>query len=159
MDPANMALSYLTPHFTLGEMCASDFALRLGINNAPPAGVVTNLRRVANTLELVRAVAGLPLIVSSGFRCLALNRALKSADTSAHVKGLAADFTCPPIAVRALAERIIAAGVVFDQLIYEGTWLHIGLSIGPPRQEVLTAHFSAGTTTYTKGLAAGNGLG
>lgn len=132
----------LTEHFTLEELTASDTAARLGLDNAPPPAVVQNLRALAEKLEEVRCILGRPLIVSSGFRSLAVNRAIGSKDTSAHVQGLAADFICPgfgsPLEV---AEELAAAGVRFDQLIHEyGRWVHIGLRADPStwRGQLLT---------------------
>lgn len=53
-----------------------------------------------------------------------------------------------------IASYILAHGsqVRYDQLICEGSWLHI--SFAPkPRGQVLTAHFGPGGTTYTPGLS------
>jgi zinc D-Ala-D-Ala carboxypeptidase len=119
----------LTEHFTIEELTASDTAARLGLDNTPAPAIVQNLRALAEKLEEVRSILGHPLIVSSGFRSLAVNRAIGSKDTSAHVQGLAADFICPgfgsPLDV---AEELAAHGVKVDQLIHEyGRWVHIGL--------------------------------
>lgn len=141
----------LTPHFTLEELTRSDMAARLGIDNTPGPDALANLALVAQRLEEVRTMLGAPLVISSGFRCLALNRALKSKDTSAHVQGLAVDFTCPgfgtPLQVaQRLAQRKDA--LAFDQLIHEfGRWVHLGWTAGIPRRELLTID--------TKGTRAG----
>lgn len=144
----------LTPHFTLEELTVSQEAQRRGLANKPNIPELANLRRLAETLELVRELVGRPVVVSSGFRCLAVNRAVGSGDSSAHVLGLAADFTVPGMTVKALCLLIRESGIEYDQLIYEGTWVHLGLSEGKPRREELTAHFAAGKrTTYTRGIA------
>ena len=142
----------LSAHFTLEELTASQTATRRGIDNTPPATVLGNLRRLAGLLEQVRAAVGLPIRVSSGYRCSVLNRAIGGATNSAHMTGLAADITAPSLSPRQLAAAIIAAGVKFDQLIYEGAWVHIGLSAGEPRNQVLTAHFAGGRVNYTEGI-------
>lgn len=144
---------YLTPHFTLGEFVRSDLATRRSIDNAPPAEVRANLKRVAETLEQVRALIGRPLVITSGYRCLALNKALgSSSDKSAHMLGLAADFVPSHMTPLKACRVIRDSKIEFDQLIYEGTWVHVGLSIGAPRREVLTAVFKNGCVSYTKGL-------
>lgn len=144
----------LTPHFTLEELTVSQRATRLGIANKPNIEELANLRRLAETLERVRALVGRPVVVSSAFRSKVLNAATPgSSDTSAHVKGLAADFTVPGMAVKALCLLIRESGIEYDQLIYEGTWAHLGLAEGKPRQEELTAHFGGQRTTYTRGIA------
>jgi len=143
---------YLTPHFSLGELTGSDLAVRRGINNTPNEAIRKNLKRLAETLEQVRAALGRPMFISSGYRCTALNRALGGSVTSAHILGLAADFVASGITPLEACSRIRDSEIEFDQLIYEGTWVHIGLSLGKPRREVLTAHFKSGRTSYTKGL-------
>jgi len=143
----------LTPHFTLEELTASQTALRRGIDNTPTPRVVANLTRVAKLLEQVRKAVGGPVTVSSGYRSRDLNKAVGGAAGSAHVEGLAADILAPGWTPLKLAQTIRAASIEFDQLIYEGTWVHIGLSNSPLRGEVLTAHFDNGSVSYSKGLA------
>jgi hypothetical protein len=142
----------LSANFTLEELVASQVATRRGINNQPDAATVRNLTALAATLEQVRALVGRPLAVSSGYRCPDLNRWVGGAPASAHTLGLAADISCSGIAPRELAHMIGASDIAFDQLIYEGTWVHLGLAAGAPRQQVLTAHFDGGRATYSQGI-------
>jgi hypothetical protein len=51
-----------------------------------------------------------------------------------------------------VANAIKSSGIAFDQLIYEGAWVHIGLSDGNPRQQVLTAIFDKGRASYVMGI-------
>lgn len=117
----------LSTHFTLREFLRSETAARRGIDNTPPPEILHALERTAVNLENVRRLLGVPIHISSGYRCLALNRALGSKDTSAHVRGLAADFDAPeygpPIDI---CRAIYASDIQYDQLIYEHTWVHIG---------------------------------
>lgn len=147
----------LSPHFSLSELTVSQAAARSGLKNAPTVSALANLGRLANQLELVRsALRGLPMLVSSGYRSPTVNSIVGGAANSAHVKGLAADFTCPGFGTpKAVCQQIIDAGIAFDQLIYEGTWVHFGLAEAnvPPRREVLTAVFAARQPVrYLKGL-------
>jgi len=143
----------LTPHFTLEELTHSLVAGRKNIDNTPSDRVIGNLLELAKGLERVRNILAVPMSVSSGFRCIELNRAIGSHDTSAHIEGWAADFIAPlfgkPIDI---VRAIESSAIGFDQCIQEGTWVHI--SFDPRnRREVLTAHFdAAGTATYTKGV-------
>lgn len=143
----------LSPHFTLAELVASQAATRNGIDNTPAPTAVANLTRVAAVLEQIRALVGGPITVSSAYRSPALNRAVGGAGNSAHLDGLAADITAPGLTARALALLIREGGVVLDQLIYEGTWVHVGLSAGAPRRQVLTATFAGGRASYSVGIA------
>ena len=145
----------MTEHFSLDELTASQEATRHNINNKPNEKVVENLRMLAALLEQVRELLGGNSIrISSGYRSLALNRHIGSNDTSAHVRGWAADFTCPsfgtPITV---AKKIAESNLKFDQLICEGNaWIHI--SCDPQnRRQLLTARFKDGHTYYTTGIA------
>jgi hypothetical protein len=131
----------LSPHFSLSEFTLSQTASRLGVDNTPDETVIARLKQTAEGMEEVRdLLGGKPILISSGYRSLAVNRALGSSDTSAHVKGYAVDFICPafgsPLAIcKALSK---SKGFEFDQLIEEkGQWVHI--SFDPRmRREVLT---------------------
>jgi zinc D-Ala-D-Ala carboxypeptidase len=143
----------LTSNFTLEEMCASQVATRNRIDNRPNAAQVENLRRLATMLETIRLMVGKPVRVSSGYRSPALNRAIGGSARSAHMDGLAADITVPGMTARELALRIRDAHIDFDQLIHEGTWVHVGLRSGKQqRRQVLTALFSPVGVTYAEGI-------
>ena len=144
----------LSKSFKLNEFTASQTATRKGIDNTPAAPIIERLRMLANTLEQVRTLLGDNSIrISSGYRCLALNRAIGSGDSSAHVQGYAVDFTCPNFGTpKEVANKIAESAIKYDQIIYEGTWIH--LSVDPRnRRDVLTAHFKGGKASYTKGIA------
>lgn len=145
----------LTTHFTLDEMTDSPTAVRLGIDNSPSNQVLDKLYDTAAGMERVRSVLGVPIHVSSGYRCPKLNTAVHGAKNSQHTLGEAVDFTAPefgtPLQVcRALLKDKDFVG--FDQLIMEGTWVHISFS-DATRGKVMTAHFNGGKVSYTEGLA------
>ena len=74
------------------------------------------------------------------------------AANSAHVLGLAADISTTKLTSKALAMLIRQSDIAFDQLIYEGNWVHIALSAGAPRRQVLTAKFAGGGVSYVAGI-------
>ncbi|WVR18096.1 endolysin [Burkholderia phage Bm1] len=126
----------LTPHFTLEEMTKTS----TGIDNTPTPGIVATLTHTANQMEGIRSVLGdLPIIVNSGYRSPAVNRAVGGVPTSQHQSGQAVDFVCPKFGTpEAIARKIIASGFVFDQIIMEGTWVHISfVQSGPNRRQPL----------------------
>jgi putative chitinase len=107
---------------------------------------------LADGLEQVRAVLGVPVNVSSGYRCAPLNNAIGGASNSAHVKGYAADFTAAQFGTpRDIALKIYDSGIKFDQLILEGRWVHISFD-ERMRGEVLTAEFVNGRAVYSEGI-------
>jgi zinc D-Ala-D-Ala carboxypeptidase len=148
----------LSPHFYLSEFCVSQTAARADILNQPYGASIDNLKRLALKAEEVRKFLNdAPILISSGFRSISLNRLIGSKDNSAHTRGCAMDFTAPAFgAPRQICQQIIDSGITFDQLICEGTWVHLGIAEPSvaPRREVLTARFNkAQPTTYFKGLA------
>jgi zinc D-Ala-D-Ala carboxypeptidase len=136
----------LSEHFTLEELTFSQTAARNGIDNTPPDEILPNLRRLAEALERVRAHIGAPIRVSSGYRCLTLNQKIAgSSKTSAHVLGLAADISVDGMSAKSLAQKIAAMDHEFDQIICEyDRWVHVGLSLGKPRRELLTIRHGSG---------------
>lgn len=148
----------LSPHFTLGELTASQTAARKGLSNEPDAAVLANLNRLAHTLERIRDLVGLPIVVSSGYRSPAVNKAVGGAKNSAHMTGCAADITCHGVPNRMLAQQIVAAKLGFDQVILEfpdsstGGWVHVAIPDAgkSARNEVLTINTGTG---YVTGLA------
>ena len=134
----------LSRFFTLEQLIFSETAADRGIDNRPDAAAMNNLRRLAAGLDEVQMLLGLPLQITSGYRCPQLNQAVGGVAHSQHCQGLAADFDCPkygsPLEVaRAIAESAIE----FDQCILEfGRWVH--LSFAPePRRRVLSIYDSA----------------
>lgn len=152
-------VTMLSKHFTLAELTASEMALRKGIDNTPSPEIVHNLKKLASALERARELLGHPIHISSGYRSPALNRAIGGSKKSAHMSGMAVDFTCPGYGSPKKVAKMLAQHMNFDQLIYEGTWVHLGLAwaVTPEgmlqRNEVLTAHFENGKVTYTQGIA------
>lgn len=143
--------------FWLSEFLRSDTATRQGLANRPGPAELANIRQVlAPGMERVRSLLGVPVQITSGFRAPAVNAAVGSAASSQHVQGLAADFIAPEFGTpRTIVRELMLRQpeLRFDQLIFEGTWVHISFVPGKPRGEVLTAHFVPGQpVTYSKGL-------
>lgn len=147
----------IVPSFWLSEFLASDTAVRKGLSNAPDIGEMANIRSIlAPGMQRVRECLGHPVTISSGYRSAAVNRAVGGSKTSQHTQGLAADFTAPGFgSAKQVAEHLLrhAGTVRYDQLIYEGTWVHISFS-PQPRGQVLTARFSGGKAIYSPGVVA-----
>ena len=89
----------ITEHFTVEEFERSSTADRLGIANRVPAALLPNLRTLCvEVLEPLRAFTGKPIVISSGYRCPALNRAVGGVSQSQHLRGEAADLHLPSTA-------------------------------------------------------------
>lgn len=140
----------LTPHFTLKELYDSEIADRHNIDNMPDDPVIlNNLKFLADNLEKVRSLLGKPMHINSGYRSLLVNAKLGSRPTSAHTKGLAADFVCPAYgSPRDIVIRIMDSDIVYDQLILEfDRWVHIAFNKENPRKQKLIIDKS-GTRTF-----------
>lgn len=142
----------LSTHFSYEELTTTS---QRGLDNTPNQEQLANLTHTAWQMEIVRHLLGdIPLHVNSAFRSAAVNAAVGGSGHSAHMDGYAVDFICPQFGTPIdIAHKIASSGLKFDQMIYEGTWIHI--SFDPKmRGEILTANFVKGEpTTYTQGIA------
>lgn len=125
-------------YFTIQELCHSDTANSLGIDNSPSPVIVQHLSElISSLLEPLREAWGTPILVSSGYRSLRLNKALKHASTtSAHLIGYAADLVPKNGKIeefkRFVPRWLRENELPFDQCILETDgkgkqWLHLGL--------------------------------
>jgi len=143
-------------HFTLAEFSASDTATRLQIDNTLPDHLVPAAEQTLLMLERIRAqlceLAGrdVPIRISSGYRCLRLNAAVRGSAGSDHLLAAAADWTAPAFGSPyqiccALLPHMDALGI--GQMIHEfGTWVHCSTRRANPVNRTLTITH-AGTAT------------
>ena len=109
----------VSKHFSLAELTKSSTATRRGIDNDPDSTARENLIVLCSeVLEPVREHYGVPFVPNSGFRCLELNRAIGSSDSSQHVTGNAVDFEVPGVDNKEVA-LWVKENCDFDQLILE----------------------------------------
>ena len=142
----------MSQHFTIAELTHSDTAIKYGINNIPTGDILLNMQCLMDGLENIRSLLGdKPITINSGYRCKELNDVVHGVHHSAHEQGYAADFVCPDFGIPIAIVRFLkTTPLVFDQIIQEGKWVHV--SFAPEaRQQVLTANFRIGGTTYTQG--------
>lgn len=143
-------MTYITDHFSLDEMIASNTAERHGIANTPNPDDMRNLYALCGLLEQVRTVCGNhPVRVTSGYRSPQLNKLVGGSNTSAHMEGRAADFVVPKFGTpKDVTERIMLSTIEYDQIIWEGSWVHIAVD-EHPRRQALVATFVDGIAKYT----------
>lgn len=166
----------LSPHFELKEFTASATAREHGIDNTPPPEAVENLRALCvHTLEPLREALGLPIIITSGYRCKALNHLLVChSNKSQHMEGEAADFVVQngqspsskikvqgsdaasskikgqgessrELLIRAFRTIILNENINFDQLIIYPSFIHVSYVRSGPNRRKLTRAFANGT--------------
>jgi zinc D-Ala-D-Ala carboxypeptidase len=142
----------LSTNFYLSELTQSQAAIRRNIQNNPNEEQIEALKElVTNVLQPLRDLANSPIIISSGYRCPELNRMIGGAANSQHTMGEAADFMISGMDAIEGCRFILNSGIVFDQLIYEGSWIHVSYKKDNNRRKVLTAHFGYGVR-YTEWL-------
>jgi hypothetical protein len=95
---------------------------------------------VNNVLDPLREWYGKPITINSGFRCPALNKAVKGSNTSQHMTGQAADIDTGDRQQNKLLFEYIRKNLPFDQLIDESNfaWVHVSFRAdGMNRNQVL----------------------
>jgi zinc D-Ala-D-Ala carboxypeptidase len=137
----------LSTNFRLSEFLRSARAAALHINNTryTPAQLANMKALCVYVLEPLRARLRLKfhpravVVITSGFRCPALNLAVGGTKSSQHLRGQAADVHIEVDGVRVMTAEelfdfIIRENLVFDELIQEfDAWCHI--SYNPKRAQ------------------------
>ena len=115
----------LSAHFHLDEFLAPNDP------NRPSLAALANLRQLAAVLEIIRARAGRPLKITSGYRSASYNRAIGGAASSMHTTGMACDIAAPDdmLELAALASIIQEIGGIG---IYPGRgFIHVDIRKRP----------------------------
>lgn len=140
-----MKLSY---NFTLNELIKSPTAKRLGISNEPSEQELRQLVALCEKiLQPIRDEYGEPIVISSGFRCSRLNKAVGGSPSSQHVKGEAADIHTVSDTVPQnkelfnLIKKMVNDGkITVGQLIneYNYNWIHVSLPDAKHKNQILS---------------------
>jgi hypothetical protein len=118
-------------YFSIKELCKSTVAAKKGIDNTPSYEIQKRLEVLINEcLDPIREKFNSPIMVSSGYRCPALNAAVGGEATSHHLTGFAADIDTSDN-IR-LWDVITSGDFKWTQLINEypdangePSWIHI----------------------------------
>ena len=143
--------SHLTPHFTLAEMCKT--SAKTADGKIPSHVHIENLCRLCSWLEMLRdewnrryGEGDDPIIINSGYRSEAVNKAIGGAKGSNHLTGCAADIRVAGME-QALRYSVILLDISgesredFDELLIErspkgGYWLHFAVRPSDNRRKV-----------------------
>lgn len=114
-----------TQYFKSWEIIYSFKAEKLGIENSPTdETIIDNLNYTLTRLNEIRESYGKPIIISSGYRCKALNEAIGGVNDSKHQEGLAVDLKWDSDLVNYMIDNCS-----FDKLIREKSgntkWIHL----------------------------------
>jgi hypothetical protein len=147
----------LSKNLSLAEMIISSEAKRKNINNMPSEDILDNMKKLAiNIFQPIREHFNAPIHISSGYRCIALNKSIGGASSSQHCSGEAMDIDMDGTTIsNAQIFHWIKDNLVFDQLIWEfGTdanpdWVHVSYeSNGKQRKQILKATKKNGKAIY-----------
>jgi len=151
----------LSEHLTLAEVIRSDTAKRNGISNIPTDNHLDSLKILAEKIfEPIRTHFDVPIYVSSGYRSAELNKLIKGATSSQHLKGEALDLDqdgSPYGITNANVFNYIKDHLSFDQLIWEAgnnqnpDWVHVSFNTssgGIQRKQVLRMTKFGGAIQY-----------
>ncbi|MCQ2246370.1 MAG: D-Ala-D-Ala carboxypeptidase family metallohydrolase [Bacteroidaceae bacterium] len=134
----------LTKNFKLEEFAKSETAQKRGIDNSIPAALIPNITALCeNVLQPLRDAVGVPVKISSGYRCPALNKAVGGSANSQHMKGEAADIVIPDKKTGLKWFEWMRTHLTYNQLIWEtnsrgGSWIHVGYKrTGKNKMQVL----------------------
>jgi NADH dehydrogenase FAD-containing subunit len=146
----------LSKNLSLAEIVRSESAKRRNIKNTPTKEHLANLVSIAlNVFQPIRDHFLVPIHISSGYRSLALNKAVGGSNTSQHSKGQALDIDMDGTKItNKQIFNFIKDNIEFDQLIWEfGTdknpdWVHVSYAKGKNRKQILKAVRRNGKTSY-----------
>lgn len=129
----------LTPHFTIEELAGTSNEQYKKLNLLKAQEQMGKMYMLAGFAERVREIVGKPLIITSGYRCPELNKAIGGAITSQHIFCEAIDFVVKGLRPEDVFNRIVTSDLKYNQIIIErntrgSQWVHI--SIGAFKQKL-----------------------
>lgn len=131
----------ISKDFCYEEFEESLIAEELKIDNSIPSKRIRFAIRllVLNLLQPLRDKVQRPLILNSGYRSQALNKAVGGVKESQHVKGEAADISCKDaMQVLLLGQIIMRFSIPFDQMILHENFIHLSFKAkGRQRYQII----------------------
>ena len=116
--------------FSLEEFTRSSTAKRLKIDNTPSDEVIRNIQYgVQMVLDPLRRILQAPIIITSGYRCATLNKAVGGVTNSWHTKGNAADLRIKNEEEAKAIFQILKTLPSVDTVLFEHSsasiWMHV----------------------------------
>jgi hypothetical protein len=149
----------LSKNLTLKEVVRSNTATRKGIDNTPDQWAINNLQAVANKIfQPLRDHFGVPIGITSGFRCKELNKAVGGSKYSQHMIGEALDIDADIYGRITNSDifNFIKENLEWDQMIWEfgddenPYWVHVSFKEGGGnRNQIKRAHRDKKGVYYT----------
>lgn len=128
-------MELFTKNFSYDELIASSTAKRLGIDNTPNVQEKEKLRKLAeDILQPIRDAWKGVIVVNSGYRSEALNKAVGGVKNSQHRLGEAADIKVGgkdrnkklfQLVYKLISQGKLKVGQLIDEYNYQ--WIHVSL--------------------------------
>lgn len=129
----------ITSHFTVEELSVTTYKEFKERNRTSALSFYSDLEALALFAEQVRAFIGVPMIISSGYRCYDLNQKVGGVPESQHLFFRAIDFVPKGMTIDECFEKIRNSQLVYSQLIKEhsgkSVWIHVGM--GDKRENLI----------------------
>lgn len=155
-------------YFSAYEFYKSSTAKKMNIDNTPNEQEMDNILELMGIMDKIRGkwteyckenyLYHPQIIINSGYRCDALNKAVKGSKTSQHKDGSACDFEAKNGQNKALFEVVLnmidSGEIKVSQLIWEEgennpKWIHLGLHQGGKLNEILKYEKGKGYCKYS----------
>lgn len=146
----------MSAYFSYYEFIKSSTATKLGIDNTPTdEQIQDNILYLMHIMDKIRekwteyckenCLSNPQIIITSGYRCEALNRAIRGSKTSAHKIGSACDFRAKNGQNKALFGVILDVlneyDIPFEEIINEQnfSWIHFAFKsiTGEQKKEII----------------------
>lgn len=135
----NMKDISLSRHFNLSELAETAHKEFLQENRKEALENLQLIECLAFFAEQVRAFINVPMVITSGFRCEELNKAVGGVKTSQHRFFRAIDFIPKGMDLDECFSRLKMSNLVYGQLIKEhsgsNAWIHV--SMGDKRENLI----------------------
>ena len=121
----------LSSHFSLEELATTNNKKLAKLNLEKAKENIYEMEFLAYFADQIRAFIKVPMLVSSGFRCYDLNKAVGGVNTSQHLVFRAIDFVPKGMSIDECFETLKHSPLVYSQLIKEqsgkSVWIHVGM--------------------------------
>lgn len=129
----------LSKHFSLEELTVTTHKELKERNRLSALSFLSDIEALAFFAEQVRAFIGVPMIISSGYRCNELNQKVGGTKNSQHLFFRAIDFVPKGMTIDECFDKIRNSQLVYHQLIKEhsdkSVWIHVGM--GDDRENLI----------------------
>lgn len=127
-------------NFAAIDFYKSTTATKNNIDNTPPNSLLANGMILADNIQKLRDLIKLPIIISSGYRCEDLNKAVGGDSNSLHKQFLAADIHISNLSPEQGLIKIKESGIKFDKCLIERNCIHIQFQKDPSKNRNIIAN-------------------